>query len=226
MGAIRLLIADDHRIVAEGLASLLQDRYELVGIVGDGVALVEAAKQLRPDIIVADMAMPGMSGLDALRLLRAESHAPHMIFLTMVADAQVATEAFRAGAMGYLLKDTAGEELLTAIREVLQGRAYLTPLIAREVIASLLHAGALLGAEPPAEHGHQHAVGSAITPRQREVLALIAGGRTMKEIAAALGLSTRTVETHKYEMMRELGLQTTAELIQYAVRQGLGAPER
>jgi two-component system, NarL family, response regulator NreC len=147
--------------------------------------------------------MPVLSGLDALRQLKAEGSDAKVIFLTMHADAQLATEAIRAGAYGYLLKHSAGEELITAIQEVLQGRVYLTPLITRDVLTVLIDAPA---AGPAVK----------LTARQREVLRLIVQGRTMKQIAATLQISIRTVETHKYEMMQALGVQTTAELIQHA----------
>ncbi|MGE5306026.1 MAG: response regulator [Alphaproteobacteria bacterium] len=205
----KVLLADDHAVVAEGLGALLKDHFDLVGIVGDGSALIEVARRLRPDVIVADIAMPVMSGLEALRKLKAGKSDAKVIFLTMHADAQLATEAFRAGASGYVLKHSAGEELITAIREVLQGRIYLTPLITKDVITTLT--------EPASKPA------AKLTPRQQEVLRLIAEGRRMKEIAAILDLSTRTVETHKYEMMRTLGVESTAELVRYAIQIGLVA---
>jgi len=204
-----VLLADDHTMVAQGLASLLRDDFDLVGIVGDGQALIDAAQRLRPDVIVADMAMPVMDGLEALHRLKAARLNVKVIFLTMHADAQLATEALRAGASGYVLKHAAGEELITAIQEVLQGRTYLTPLIAKDVITSLM--------------APEKQAAVTLTPRQREVLRLIAEGRRMKEIAATLQLSTRTVETHKYDMMRALGVQSTAELVRYAIHLGLVA---
>jgi DNA-binding NarL/FixJ family response regulator len=206
-GRAKVLLADDHAIVAEGLASLLKDHFHLVGTVGDGNALIDAARRQRPDVIVADIAMPVMSGLEALRRLKAAKTRAKVIFLTMHADAELAAEAFRAGASGYVLKASAGEELITAIGEVLQGRIYLTPLITGDVISMLT--------EPVAKPA------VTLTPRQREVLRLIAEGRRMKEIAALLELSTRTIETHKYEMMRSLGVDSTAELVRYAIQIGL-----
>ena len=203
----RVLLADDHAIVAEGLATLLKDHFDLVGVVGDGNELIDAARKLRPDVIVADIAMPVLSGLEALRRLKAARSEGKVIFLTMHADAQLAAEAFRAGACGYVLKQSAGEELIAAIQEVLQGRTYLTPLITKEVIATLT------------ESTPRPAV--KLTPRQREVLRFIAEGKRMKEIAAILDLSTRTVETHKYEMMRALGVESTAELVRHAIQIGL-----
>jgi DNA-binding NarL/FixJ family response regulator len=203
----RVLLADDHAMVAEGLGTLVKDYFDLVGIVGNGNELIESARKFRPDVIVADIAMPVLSGMEALRRLKATRSEAKVIFLTMHADAQLATEAFRAGASGYVLKQSAGEELIAAIQEVLQGRTYLTPLMTKDVIATLTK---------PAP---QPAV--KLTPRQRDVLRLIAEGRRMKEIAATLELSTRTVETHKYEMMRALGVESTAELVRYAMQIGL-----
>ena len=205
----RVLLADDHPIVVEGLATLLKGHFELVGTVGNGNELIDSARKLRPDVIVADIAMPVLSGLEALRRLKAAKSDAKIIFLTMHADAELATEAFRAGASGYVLKQSAGEELIAAIQEVLQGKTYLTPLITKDVIATLT------------ESMPKPAV--KLTPRQREVLRLIAEGRRMKEIGAILELSTRTVESHKYEMMRGLGVESTAELVRYAVQIGLVA---
>ncbi|MCI0457119.1 MAG: response regulator transcription factor [Gemmataceae bacterium] len=207
MPRARVLLADDHTIVAQGLASLLEDEFELVGVVGDGDALLAAARKLRPEVVVADMAMPVLSGLEALRQLRKEGSDCKVIFLTMHADAALASAALRAGASAYLLKHSAGDELIRAIGEVLEGRVYLTPLLARDVL--------------PTQSGTRAEV--KLTPRQREVLGLIAEGRTMKQIAAALGLSRRTVESHKYDMMAALGVTTTAELIRYALQLGVVA---
>ena len=203
----KVLLADDHAMVVEGLAALLKDRFDLVGMVGDGSALIDAARKLRPDVIIADLTMPVLSGLEALRRLKAAKSAAKVIILTMHPDAELATEAFRAGASGYVLKVSAGEELITAIQEVVQGRMYLTPLITKGVLTTLT--------EPTPKPAVK------LTPRQCEVLRHIAEGRRMKEIAAILDLSTRTVETHKYEMMRSLGVESTAELVRYAIQIGL-----
>jgi DNA-binding NarL/FixJ family response regulator len=207
MKRTKVLLADDHAIVAEGLATLLKGHFDLVGTVSNGNDLIEAARKLRPDVIVADIAMPVLSGLEALRQLKAARSAAKVIFLTMHADAQLATEAFRAGASGYVLKLSAGEELISAIHEVLHGRTYLTPLITKDVMATL--------AEPTSRTVVK------LTPRQTEVLRLIAEGKRMKEIGAMLELSTRTVETHKYEMMRVLKVESTAELVRHAIQIGL-----
>jgi DNA-binding NarL/FixJ family response regulator len=209
MPRAKVLLADDHTMVAQGLARLLQEEFDLVGTVGDGQALLDAAQRLQPDVIVADIAMPVMDGLEALHRLTAARLNAKVIFLTMHAEAQLATAAMLAGASGYVLKHAAGEELITAVHEVLQGRTYPTPLIAKDVITSLM---------APEKHATV-----PLTPRQREVLRLIAEGWRMKEIAATLQLSPRTVETHKYEMMRALGVQSTAELVRYAIQLGLVA---
>ena len=203
----KVLLADDHAMVVEGLAALLKERFNLVGTVGDGKALLDAARAMHPDVIIADIAMPVLSGLEALRCLKAAKSAAKVIILTMHADPDLATEAFRAGACGYVLKVSAGEELVMAIEEVVQGRMYLTPMITKDVIATLTETAP----KPTVQ----------LSPRQREVLRLIAQGRRMKEIAAILDLSTRTVESHKYEMMRSLGVESTAELVRYAIQIGL-----
>jgi DNA-binding NarL/FixJ family response regulator len=199
-----ILLADDHAIVAEGLARLLREHgYDVVGTVGNGELLIEAAKRLRPDVIVTDLSMPGLSGLDVLARLAAKKIDSKIIVLTMHNDAELATLALRAGASGFLLKESAGEELLTAIRQALQGSVYLAPALTRAVMER--SSGAAGKSEPK------------LTPRQRDVLRLIVKGQRMKEIAANLGLSARTVETHKYEMMETLGLHSTAELVRYAL---------
>ena len=207
MSRATVLLADDHAIVVEGLASLLQREFFLVGSVPDGARLIDAARHLRPDVIVTDMAMPGMNGLEALRRLRTDKIPSKVIFLTMHADAQLAAEALRAGALGFVMKHAAGKELVAAIHEVLRGGTYVPPQLSSDVLQILAE--------------HRPAGAAPLTPRQREVVSLIAAGRSMKEVAAALGLSPRTVETHKYQVMGTLGLKTTAELIRYAIEQGI-----
>ena len=204
-----VLIADDHTIVREGLARLLADHnFNVVASVADGDALLAAARQLRPEIIVTDISMPaGPNGLDVLARLRTEKIDSKVIVLTMHLDADLATRATRAGASGYILKESAGEELVAAIHQVLRGRICLSPAITKEVMERL--------ASPDSREERQP------TDRQREVLRLIVAGHRMKEVAARLGLSTRTVEFHKYEMMRALGVQSTAELVRYAVEHRL-----
>jgi DNA-binding NarL/FixJ family response regulator len=198
------LLADDHAIVIEGLATLLERHdFEVVGTVGDGEQLLEAARRLRPQVIVTDLSMPGLSGIDVLARLRAEGIDARVIVLTMHRDADLATLAMREGAAGFLLKESAGEELMTAIRQAMQGHVYLTPALTKDVMERM---AATPGTREP-----------RLTPRQRDVLRLIVKGQRMKEIATTLGLSTRTVETHKYEMMQVLGMHSTAELVRYAL---------
>lgn len=204
------MLADDHAVVAEGLQALLEDSFEVIGVVHDGRALLEAAETLRPDVIVTDVSMPLMNGLEAIRQIRSRRPDAKVIVLTMHRDTQLAAEAFRAGVSGYLLKVSPGEELINAIREVAEGRSYVTTLLAKDLITLLMEAG-----------GPAWGDGSALTPRQREVLQLIAEGRTMKEVASILNISPRTAESHKYGMMEALGVRTTAELIQYAMRMKL-----
>jgi DNA-binding NarL/FixJ family response regulator len=210
MPKIKVLLAEDHTVVAEGLQSLLKDSFDLVGMVHDGRALLDAAEKLRPDVIVTDISMPLLNGLDAVRQIRASRPETRFIILTMHRDTHLAAEAFRAGVSGYLLKVSPVEELVKAIREVAQGRSYVTTLLAKDLINLLIEAGAA-----------QREGGSALTPRQREVLQLIAEGRTMKEVAGILEISPRTAESHKYDIMQALSVRTTAELIQCAIRMGL-----
>ena len=210
MGAMRLptvLIADDHKILTEGLVSLLKGRFDVVGTVADGQALIDAAEKLRPDIIIADVNMPSLSGLDALSRLKRHGVESKVIILTMHGESGVAAQAIKAGAAAFLLKDSAGEELVEAIESVLNGRVYLTPAVTRDLIETLQR--------PDTSQ-------IELTPRQREVLRLIVQGQRMKEIGVTLSLSARTVETHKYEMMRVLGVQSTAELVALGHHPGLG----
>ena len=201
-----VLIADDHTIVAEGLVKLLSERFDVLATVADGAALIEAAERLRPDIIITDLNMPSVSGLEALASLKKRGATSKFVILTMDREASVAAKAMRAGAAAFLLKASAGEELINAIDEVLNGRTYLSPAVTKDVLAAF---------DQPRGDGIE------LTRRQRDVLRLIVEGRRMKEIAAILDLSARTVETHKYEMMRVLGVQSTAELVALAVKRGL-----
>jgi len=209
MTKTRVLLADDHTIVAEGLASLLEPEYELVGRVQNGRDLLRAAQELDPDVIVTDISMPLLNGIEALRQLKKAKPDVRVVFLTVHADATYVTEAFRAGASGYVLKQSAAEELRSAIRTVHEGGTYVTPLIASEL-------GDLLAADQVKE-----SLAVVLTPREREVLQLLAEGRSVKEIAAVLDISPRTVEFHKYNVMEKLGLRTTAELTQYAIKHGI-----
>lgn len=209
MHRARVILADDHAMFREGLALLLPPEMELVAAVSNGRELLEAARRLEPDLIVADLTMPELGGLDALRLLRNECHA-RFVILTVHEDPGLAAEAVRGGAMGYVVKHAAGEELQEALRLALAGRTYLSPLVSGDAVRVLAR-----GASSPAE---------TLTPRQREVLRLLAEGQRVKEIAAQLGLSVRTVETHKYEMMHLLEITNTVDLVKFAIRQGIVTP--
>ena len=210
MKRARILLADDHRIVAEGLHGLLEPEFEVVGIVEDGRALVARAKALAPDVIVADITMPLLNGIEAILQLKKAEVAAKVVFLTMHQDATYAARAFEIGASGFVLKHSAPSELVTAIREALAGRTYVTPLIAKEVMQAYRD-GAARQQEPSRK----------LTPRQREVLQLFAEGRSAKEVAAILNISPRTAEFHKARVMKLLELDTTADLTKYAVRHGI-----
>ena len=206
----RVLLADDHLLVAEALKSMLASEFDLVGVVQDGRAMLEAVERLRPDVVVADVTMPHLNGIDALLRLRQDGNQVPVVFVTMHKDVSFARRALEAGAAGFVLKHSASEELVTAIRAALEGGTYLTPLLAGEVLASMQREPAQ--AEDPV---------ARLTPRQREVLHLLTEGRSAKEIAASLAISPRTVEYHKYQMMETLGLHTNAELIHFAIKHGL-----
>ena len=205
MSRPRVLLADDHALLLGAFEKLLSADCDIVGQVSDGRALVDAAEELRPDVIVLDISMPLMNGLEAARHIKQKARGAKLVFLTMNEDSDLAAEAFRVGASGYLLKRSAASELMTAIREVLAGRSYVTPLITEGLVGSLLH-------------GADHAPGRELTPRQREVLQLLAEGRSMKEVASLLNLTPRTVAFHKYRIMAQLKVKSTAELVQYAVK--------
>jgi DNA-binding NarL/FixJ family response regulator len=211
MKRTRILLADDHKMFAQGLKALLEDEFELVGTVENGQALVDAAAQLAPDVIVVDISMPLMNGLDAIRKLKEKGLSAKVIFLTMHADDRLLAEAFRCGGLGYVLKQSAGEELILAIKQVLAGHKYVTPLLAKEWAADF----------SKGIDGIDGRRKLTLTPRQREVLRLVIEGCTMKEVASRMGISTRTAESHKYEMMEGLGVDNTSELIQYAIKIGL-----
>ena len=206
----RVLLADDHRLVAEGLKSLLSAEFELVGVVEDGRALVEAARKLRPDVIVADITMPHLNGIDALAQLKQDDEQVRVVFLTMHPEVAYARRALEAGALGYVLKHSAPSELIAAIRAALDGKTWLTPAVAGEVLQSMKG--------EPEKAGDPVA---SLTPRQREILQLLAEGRSAKEVGAALGVSARTVEFHKYQMMERLDLHTSAELVHFAIKHGI-----
>ncbi|HUC77459.1 MAG TPA: response regulator transcription factor [Vicinamibacterales bacterium] len=204
MSKPRVLLADDHTLLLEAFQKLLADECEIVGVATNGRALVTAAATLRPDVIVVDVTMPLLNGIDAARQIKQTSPDVRIIFLTMNEDPNLAAEAFRAGASGYLLKRSAASELVTAIREVVKHRSYITPLVAEGLVGSMLHG---LEIRP-----------TSLTPRQREIVQLVSEGRSMKEVASILNIAPRTVAFHKYRIMEQLHLKTTAELIQYAIR--------
>ena len=206
----RVLLADDHSLVAAGLRSMLDQACDVVGIVDNGRALVQAAEHLHPDVILLDISMPELNGVDAARRLRKLVPRAKLIFVTMHTDATFVREALRAGGSGYVAKQSAPRELTTAIEEVLAGRTYLTPAVTKGFVNDALH-------QPAA------AMPGSLTTRQREVLQLVAEGRSNKQVAAMLGISTKTVEFHKSNIMRSLGLTTTADLVKYAVRHGLAS---
>lgn len=209
MSKPRVLLADDHRIFTEALKALLADEFELAGVVEDGRALVEAARALRPDVIVADISMPVQNGIDALAELKEHDPDVRVVFLTMHRNVAYARRALELGAAGFVLKHSASAELVMAVRAALQGRTFVTPDLAADLIRAA-GPGAQRTADP-----------AALTPRQRDVLQLLAGGKSVKEIAAVLGLSPRTVEDHKYRMMETLGLENNVELVRFALEHGL-----
>lgn len=204
------LIADDHAIIVDGLRRILHDHVTILDTFGDGESLLEATRRLHPDLVISDISMPRMNGLEFLRQLAPTERGPRVILLTMYVDPVMASEAMAAGAAGYVPKHCAGEELIGAIHTAMRGDSYLSPLVTKPRGAS----AASRSTDPPRPR---------LSERQRQVLRLVAAGKRMKEIAASLKLSQRTVEMHKYRMMRILGLRTTAELVQYFVREGEGA---
>lgn len=206
----RVLLADDHTLVLEGFQKLLEDHCEVVGVAEDGRALLEIAAQTRPDLILLDISMPRLNGIDAAKKLKKLVPDAKLIFVTMHADAAYINEAFKAGATGYLLKRSAAKELVQAIQSVMSGNFYVTPLITKDVISSFLTPG-----QP-----HIHAADD-LTARQREIVQLVAEGFSAKEIAGQLRISHRTVEFHKAKIMELLDLHTTADLVKYAVTHGL-----
>ena len=205
----RILLADDHTILLDAFKSLLDRKFQVVGAVTNGRALTEAAERLKPDVIVADINMPQLNGLDALEGLRKQNPTVKVIFLTVNEDVETASDAIRRGACGYVLKKAASSELFRAIQTVLAGRIYLTPAISEEPIGVFV------------ARAKSNATGQKLSLRQREVLQLLAEGRSMKEAADALNVTPRTIAFHKYAMMEHLGLKTTAELIRHAAELGL-----
>lgn len=206
----RVLLADDHTLVLDGYRKILEGSCDIVGAAEDGRTLLKMAHQLLPDIVTLDISMPHLNGIDAARKLHKELPNTKMIFVTMHADQAYLAEAFKAGATGYLLKRSAGSELLQAIQSVMNGHHYVTPLIAKILVQSIA------SGRTPSVTTRQ-----SLTLRQCEVLQLVAEGNTVKEIAAALDISPKTVEFHKAQLMEQLDLHTTAELTRYALAHGL-----
>jgi DNA-binding NarL/FixJ family response regulator len=206
----RVLLADDHRLVAEGLKRLLADDFDFVGLVEDGLELVAAAVKLRPDVIVADISMPHLNGLDAMTRLKKTNPDVKVIFLTMHQDPAYARRALEAGASGFVLKHSAPAEVVMAIQAALKGQTFITPALASDVMRQMQH-----------RSHDQESPASLLTPRQREILQLLAEGRSAKEIAALLAISPRTVEFHKYQIMEAHGLHSNAELIHFAIKHGI-----
>lgn len=206
----RVLLADDHQIVLDGLLRLLEKEFHIAGAVNDGLQLVEQAAALRPDVIVADISMPLLNGIDAVKRLREEGSTARIVFLTMHPDLVYATRALEAGGSAYVLKHSASDELVTAIRAALRGETFVSASLQTPSLQEHLDE----------TRRHQRET-IELTPRQREVLQLLAEGKSAKEIGAILGISARTVETHKYKMMDDLGVKTSAQLVQHAIRHGL-----
>lgn len=209
----RILLADDHRLVREGMHSLLEPDYEIVAEAGDGRELIEAAVNSQPDLIVADIGMPSLNGLEAVRKLQKRGIKARVVFVTMHAGVDFAVQALRLGVLGYVLKVDASEELSRAVKEALAGRLYISPSIAQDVMSALM--------ESPKSESADGEPWLKLTGREREVLQLVAEGHKMAQIGEILHISSRTVERHKYSVMDKLKLRTTAELTQYAIKRGL-----
>jgi DNA-binding NarL/FixJ family response regulator len=201
----RVLLADDHALLLDAFEKLLSEYCDVVGKVSDGRALVAAAAALKPDVVVLDIQMPLLNGLEAGRQIKQHRRDTRLVFVTINEDPDLAAEAFRSGASGYLLKSSAASELAAAIREVMLGRSYVTPLVTEGLVGALTNAHARSGAQD-------------LTSRQREILQLIAEGCSMKEAAGVLNVTAKTVAFHKYRMMRQLNVKSTAELVHYAIK--------
>lgn len=210
MNRPRVLIADDHKIVVAGLKKLLETDFDIVGIVEDGRELISAAQQLRPDVIIADISMPMLNGIGAVSQIKKSDKRVKVVFLTMHPDVVYARHAFDAGASGYVLKHSAPDELVTAVKEALKGNTYVTPLIAGKLLQ-----------ESGDEAVYRADVFEKFTPRQREVLQLLVEGHSVKQIATILKVSIKTVEYHKYRMMEDLDVHSADELVRYAREHGL-----
>jgi len=212
MKRARILIADDHAMICAGFQKLLEPEYQVIGSVGDGRALLKAAAELKPDLVLLDVGMPLLNGLDAGRGLKKLMPGVKLIFLTMNPDPEVASEAMRIGASGYLLKNSQQDELLQAVRNALRGLSYVTPQIGRALEENFQR-------DPKSLTRSKQ-----LSDRQREILQMLAEGQSMKEIAFALQISLRTVRFHKYRVMEELGIRTNSELVQYAIKHSIISP--
>jgi DNA-binding NarL/FixJ family response regulator len=210
----KILIADDHTLVAEACGCLLESEFEVVGIVSDGRSAIQAAAELQPDVVVLDIAMPQLNGLDAGEQIKQRCRAIKLVYLTMNTAADVAAEAFRRGASGYVLKHCSADELILAIRRVMKNESYLSPMITKDTVEFLLRSGATYRDEKP------------ISRRQAEVLRLFAEGKSMKEMADILQIKIGTIAFHKYQIMDLLGVKTSAELLQYGLRRHSGFSQR
>ncbi len=207
MTRARVILADDHQLFAEGLKALLADEHEVVAIVGDGPSLLEAVRDLSPDVVVADVSMPELNGIECVRKLRESAPDVKVVLLTMHEEADLAAAAVRAGAAGYILKHGGATDVLDAVRRALEGEVMVSPSLAREVDALL---------------AKRRLPTRELTPRQAEIVGLFAQGLLAKEVAGRLNLSRRTVEFHKYQAMERLGIESSAELIAYALKHGIG----
>ena len=207
----RVLLADDHTLVAEGFRRLLDTEFEVVGVVSDGRALLTVAAQTKPDVIVVDLGLPLMSGMDAGPELKRLMPLTTLVVVTMNEDPDVARVALRRWASAYLVKKSAGSELIKAVREVLKGRSYVTPKFAQRLMEGFIR--------DPQPHSTKE-----LTPRQREVLHLLAEGRTMRQAADLLQLTPRTIAFHKYRIMEEFGLKSNSDLVRFAIREHLISP--
>lgn len=211
MDAPRIILADDHQMLLEGLQSLLSRDFNVIAIATNGAKLLQLCRELKPDVVVTDIIMPETSGMEVAAALLCEVPRPRVILLTMQTGAELAMQAFRLGVTGYVMKHAASSELISAIREVLAGRTFVSPRIGRELLGPFLRSPSLTPREQ---------LPAPFTPRQIEVLRLIAQGKTMKEVAAALGISTRTAEAHKYQMMERHGIHTVPELLRLGMQFG------
>lgn len=213
MDKVKILLADDHRIVLEGLKNLLEADYDVVGMVEDGQSLVQEALRLRPEVIITDITMPLLNGIDTVLHIRKEGLNPKVIFLTMHNDAMYAKEVLDTGASGFVLKHSASSELITAVQEALRGNTYISPAISQDLLALYNE-----GSEGSEGNG---GIFGGLSSRQREVLKLLAEGKSAKEVAHVLNITSRTVEFHKYNIMHQLCIKTNAELIHFAIKHGI-----